>query len=152
MDFKYTPYFIDGVQTYQLSAVDHHLTWRLIRSYQSKDAIAVKWFMLELEKLCPFPIIELQTDNDTAFTDKFSSARGLEPTGLHKLDEWCTKHGVVHRLIPPGVKELNGKVENTHKQDDREFFSQARATTYLELKRFTIAYNEGSVRFSVSRC
>lgn len=102
----------------------------------------MKWFMLELEEKCPFAIIELQTDNDTAFTDKFSSSRGLAPTGLHKLDEWCAKKGVVHRLIPPGQKELNGKVENTHKQDDREFFSQARAKSYAELKRFTIAYNQ----------
>lgn len=142
MDFKYTPYLVEAKQTYQLSAVDHHSSWRLIRSFETKDNLAVKAFIRELEDTCPFPIVELQTDNDTAFTDKFSSQRGLAPTGLHQLDEWCAKKGIVHRLIPPGEKELNGKVENTHKQDDREFFSQAQARTYTELKKFTVSYNE----------
>ena len=142
MDFKHTPYLIEGKPTYQLSVVDHHSSWRLIRSYQTKDALAVKWFMLELEKLCPFTIFELQTDNDAAFTDKFTSQRGLAPTGLHALDEWCTKHKVVHKLIPIGQKELNGKVENTHKQDDRELFSQTKARTYKQLRLFTLAYND----------
>jgi hypothetical protein len=36
MDFKYVPYLIDGEQYYQLSCVDHHSTWRLIRNYSSK--------------------------------------------------------------------------------------------------------------------
>ena len=142
MDFKHTPYLVGGEATYQLSVVDHHSSWRLIRSYRTKSIFAVKWFILELEKLCPFKIIEIQTDNDASFTDKFTSQRGTKPTGVHHLDEWCKANGVVHRLIPVGQKELNGKVENTHKQDDRELFSQVHPKNYAQLKAFTIAYND----------
>ncbi len=47
-----------------------------------------------------------------------------------------------HRLIPIGQKELNGKVENTHKQDDREFFSQIYPKTLAGIQMATISYNQ----------
>ena len=140
MDFKYVPYLIEGKQYYQLSCVDHHSTWRFIRSYFYKNAVCVKMFLEELQEECPFPIIEIQTDNDTAFTDKFSSGVGV--TGDHIFDVWCKKNQITHRLIPVGVKELNGKVENTHKQDDREFFAVNDFKTYKSIELGTRGYNE----------
>ncbi len=41
-----------------------------------------------------------------------------------------------------GVKELNGKVENTHKQDDREFYSQNSFSSYESIALNTRGYNE----------
>lgn len=32
------------------------------------------------------------------------------------------KKNIVHKLIPPGVKELQGLVERSHRQDDQELF------------------------------
>jgi transposase InsO family protein len=140
MDFKYVPYKIENRQYYQLSCVDHHSSWRLIRCYRYKDVISVLTFLNELIKECPFPIIEIQTDNDAAFTDKFSSQVGV--TGGHEMDQWCDANGIVHRLIPVGVKELNGKVENTHKQDDREFFAMGYFNDYESIALNTRGYNE----------
>lgn len=139
MDFKYVPYRIDGKQFYQLSCIDHNSSWRLIRTYRYKSVESVIAFLEELRVLVPFPIIQIQTDNDTAFTDKYSSKLGV-PTGNHPMDQWCSKHEIEHKLIPLGAKELNGKVENSHKQDDREFFSQSLFTTLDELQRASIAY------------
>ena len=133
MDFKYVPYRINGEQLYQLSCVDHHSSWRLIRIYGEKSLMSVMSFMKLLIKVCPFPIVEIQTDNDTAFTDKFSSGIGV--TGAHKLDQLCYENQIRHKLIPVGVKELNGKVENTHKQDDREFYSKG---PYRDFKNIRI--------------
>jgi transposase InsO family protein len=141
MDFKYVPYKIKGEQHYQLSCVDHHSTWRFIRCYPSKETGIVISFLNALARKCPFPIIEIQTDNDSAFTDKFTSQKGIKETGEHAVDEWCQAHDINHRLIPVGQKELNGKVENTHKQDDREFYSQVHALTYDGLKISIAAYN-----------
>jgi hypothetical protein len=58
------------------------------------------------------------------------------------MDMWCKQNDIIHRLIPVGVKELNGKVENTHKQDDREFFSQGTYKSYESLELNTRGYNE----------
>ena len=141
MDFKYVPYLIENKQYYQLSCIDHHSSWRLIRNYKNKNIICVMKFMKELEELCPFPIMEIQTDNDKAFTDKFDS-HGLGVTGQHALDKWCALRDIVHRLIPVGVKELNGKVENTHKQDDREFFAMNDFKSFESIELNTRGYNE----------
>lgn len=140
MDFKYVPYLIAGKQYYQLSCVDHHSSWRLMRQYPNKDLIAVEDFLLTLERECPFPIMELQTDNDTSFTDKFWTEKPGTISGMHVVDEWCARHKVRHKLIPVGEKELNGKVENTHKQDDREFFSQINPKDLVELQEHSQRY------------
>lgn len=140
MDFKYVPYLIQGKQYYQLSCVDHHSSWRFIRCYLYKNATCVTMFLEDLLEHCPFPIIEIQTDNDAAFTDKFISGIGV--TGDHLVDLWCKRNGVIHRLIPVGIKELNGKVENTHKQDDREFFAMNDFNTYESIELGTRGYNE----------
>jgi transposase InsO family protein len=142
MDFKYVSYLINDEQYYQLSAVDHCTSWRLIRAYRRKNEESVKAFLDELNRICPFPIFQIQTDNDAAFTDKYSVGLGTRPTGAHPLDEWCKLYGCRHRLIPIGEKELNGKVENTHKYDDEEFFSQIKAQNFSQLQRETKNHNE----------
>ena len=143
MDFKYTPFLLEGKQTYQLSVVDHHSSWRFIRSYEDRKITTVLKFLDELSKEVPFPIEQIQTDNATEFTDKFSSHhKGLKPTECHDFDIWCSRRGIDHKLIPIGQKEINGKVENTHRYDDREFFSQIKVSTYAELERATREYNQ----------
>ena len=141
MDFKYTPYLIDDIQYYQLSAVDHSTSWRLIRIYRQKNEQSVMEFLRELELRCPFPIFEIQTDNDAAFTDKYSVGLGARPTGCHPMDEWCRLYGCRHKLIPIGEKELNGKVENTHKYDDEEFYSQRQYRSFGTLQAEAQKYN-----------
>jgi transposase InsO family protein len=140
MDFKYVPYKVNGEQFYQLSCVDHHSSWRLIRVYGEKNLFSVMSFLKLLIKVCPFPILEIQTDNDAAFTDKFISGVGV--TGEHEMDLWCSANQVRHKLIPVGVKELNGKVENTHKQDDREFYAKGPYKDFKNIRMNIKGYNE----------
>src|SRR4030067_2149229 len=143
MDFKYTPFLVEGKKTYQLSVVDHHSSWRFIRSFQDRKIETVIHFLNELERAVPFPMVQIQTDNALEFTDKFSNHnRGLKPTDCHDFDVWCKDRGIEHKLIPIGEKEINGKVENTHRFDDREFFSQINVSTFNELELATRQYNQ----------
>ena len=139
MDFKYVPYKIQGKQFYQLSAIDHHSSWRWIKIYERKDQKSVIQFLDELIEECPFAIFQIQTDNDAAFTDKFTHG-GV--SGEHVVDLWCKMKKIEHKLIPVGQKELNGKVENSHKQDDREFFSQVHCLNGEALKLHSTLYNQ----------
>lgn len=149
MDFKYVPQKIRGKQYYQLSVIDHHSDWRLIRIYDNKGFEALEDFLRDLEEEVPFEIMQIQTDNDACFTDKFTSEkRFLGPTGYHLLDEWCAEREIEHKLIPVGEKELNGKVENSHKQDDREFFSQNFFLDYDDIDKKSRAYE---VRWNTRR-
>lgn len=149
MDVKYVPYRINGRQFYEFNAVDHCTTWRLIRAYRNITHENIVAFLSELEVECPFPIFEVQTDNGGEFTDKYQGGR-LRPSGLHPLDIWCADRGIVHRLIPIGQKELNGKVENTHKQDDREFYAGTEDKTFEQLEHRMRGYNDrwNNLRFT----
>jgi len=143
MDIKYVPYKVEGKTYYEFNAVDHHSSWRLIRGYRDKSFESLVAFLAELERECPFAIIQIQTDNGVEFTDKYRVNSNGRPTGLHPLDMWCQKHEIEHKLIPIGVKELNGKVENTHGFDDREFYSQSQGfKNYASLERNMRGWNE----------
>lgn len=142
IDFKYVPYPVSAKQYYQLSAVDHCTSWRLIRVYKNLGIESAKNFLEQLNDLCPFPIFQIQTDNDVSFTDKFTVGLGTRPTGTHPFDEWCKYYGCKHKLIPVGEKEINGKVENTHKWDDEEFYSQHYPKSFEELDSLIRDYNE----------
>ena len=141
MDVKYVPYRINGQQFYEFNTVDHCTTWRLIRAYKNITHANIELYLKELEVECPFPIFEIQTDNGNEFTDKYRGGR-LEPSGWHPLDRWCKARDIDHRLIPIGQKELNGKVENTHKQDDREFYAGEQIKSFESLAKQMRSYNE----------
>jgi hypothetical protein len=144
MDIKYVPFKVEGLQYYEFNAVDHHSSWRLIRAYRDKSHRSLNVFLAELEKHCPFAIFQIQTDNGTEFTDKYRINSDGNPTGEHPLDQWCLKQDIEHKLIPIGVKELNGKVENTHGFDDREFYSSHRNgfKDFMTLERNLRGWNE----------
>lgn len=148
LDIKYVPYLIEGKQMYQFSCVDHHSSFRVIDVYRDRTLTSVISFMERVIMEVPFPILQLQTDNAVEFTDKYSSGMGAAPTGAHELDRWCMMRDIEHKLIPIGEKELNGKVENTHRFDDREFYSQHDPQTYEELRLLIQAYNR---RWNVER-
>ena len=142
LDIKYVSYKVQDRQFYQISAIDHHSSWRLIRTIEYRTLPAVIAFLDELEQKCPFSIIQIQTDNATEFTDKFSAQRGLRPTEFHLFDEWCKERKIQHKLIPVGEKEINGKVENSHKWDDQEFYSQRQFNSLQELQIATRIYSD----------
>ena len=141
MDVKYVPYRINGEQFYEFNAVDHCTTWRLIRLYRNLNRYNMLTFLQVFKSQCPFPIFEIQTDNGIEFTDKYRNGL-VEPSGKHPFDQWCKQNEIIHRLIPIGQKELNGKVENTHKQDDREFYAQGEAKTFESLAKQMKSYNQ----------
>ena len=140
MDIKYVPYLVTGQRFYQLSAVDHCSSWRYMEVLERRTDDDIIGFLNRLEQVCPFEIIQLQTDNAMEFTDRFTSF-GNAPSGNHKLDRWCHKRGIEHKLIPVGEKEINGKVENTHRFDEREFYQRFDFRNLIELRDGVAWYN-----------
>ena len=142
MDIKYVPYLIEGKQFYEFNAVDHHSSYRVMGLYRDRSIISVIHFLEKLNDEMPFEIIQIQTDNAVEFTDKFSSSRGRDPSGEHQFDRWCMLRLIEHRLIPVGEKEINGKVENTHRFDDLELYSQIDPSSFEELEALLSDYND----------
>ena len=142
MDVKYVPGLIDGDQYYEFNIVDHCSTWRCMRIYETKGYESLEKFLKEIETNCPFPIVEIQTDNGKEFTDKYRVNSDGYPTSFHPLDLWCKQNEIRHKLIPIGEKELQGKVENTHKQDDREFYAKYEFNDFWKLENYMRSWND----------
>lgn len=128
LDVKYSPMLVGGKTVYVYVAVDECTRWRFTRAY---DEINEHWtvdFLTRLKAACPFPIWCIQTDNGWEFTFRLHPYEARE----HKMDRWCEENKIRHRLIPPGVKELNGKVERSHRIDADYFYGRA-PTASLEI-------------------
>lgn len=125
MDIKYIPYRIGAHQYYLFNAIDDCTRWRFGYIYENKGVWETEDFVRKLLKECPFRLKKIQTDNGAEFTNKFlSEARCIGKTPKeHILDTLCQKESILHKLIPVGECELNGKVERSHWTDESEFFN-----------------------------
>lgn len=122
LDVKYVPELVGGKKAYNYVIVDECTRWRYARAFDSLCEGSTVEFLESFKRYCPFPIHCIQTDNGHEFTYRLNPiAQHLE----HKMDQWCKANGIKHQLIPPGVKELNGKVERSHRIDEQYFYWKA---------------------------
>jgi len=87
--------------------------------------------MEALLEVCPFTIKRLQTDNGIEFTFRWISQNADEEKA-HPLKTICESNNIVHKLIPPAEKELQGLVERSHRQDDQELYTHVNPQTLEE--------------------
>lgn len=119
MDVKYVPHLIEGRKSYVFVAVDECTRWRFAYAFPTLDSGSTVEFLNMLLDICPFQIHCIQTDNGFEFTHKLNpNMKNYQ----HPMDLWCSSNEIEHRLIPPGVKELNGKVERSHRIDEQYFY------------------------------
>ncbi len=62
----------------------------------------------------------VQTDNGLEFTNRFSNSRRDLPT---LFETTAAKLGIRHKLIRPYTPRHNGKVERSHREDQKRFYS-----------------------------
>lgn len=124
IDVKEVPYAClrgslrrEGKRLYQWTAIDECTRIRFIYGFEEHTPENTVKFLKMLVKVFPFPIKVIQTDNGTEFTYKFIS--DVEKSPMDKLLE---KWGIEHILIPPRTPWHNGKVERSHRNDQRYFY------------------------------
>jgi transposase InsO family protein len=122
IDVKYVPELIEGLRVYNYVAVDECTRLRYIFPYTDLTPRNTVDFLNKIKAFFPFSLRTIQTDNGFEFTNRLiPTHQGHE----HPMDEWCRLSGIRHRCIPPGEKELNGKVERSHRIDEQFFYWQA---------------------------
>ena len=124
IDVKEVPYAClrgalrrDGKHLYQWTAMDECTRIRFIYGFEEHTPENTVKFLKMLVKAFPFRIRTIQTDNGTEFTYKFISDTEKSP-----MDQWLEKEGIEHILIPPRTPWHNGKVERSHRNDQRYFY------------------------------
>lgn len=121
IDVKYVPHKVAGKRAFTYVAIDECTRWRFAYAFEQLDAGSTVTFLEMLKDKFPFPIVCIQTDNGFEFTNKLHP----NPNWNHPTEVWCIENNITHRLIPPGVKELNGKVERSHRIDEQYFYWKA---------------------------
>lgn len=107
----------DGKHLYQWTAIDECTRIRFIYGFEEHTPENSVKFLEMLQKAFPFPIQRIQTDNGVEFTYKYISDTEQSP-----FDVALQKIGIEHILIPPRTPWHNGKVERSHRNDQRYFY------------------------------
>lgn len=160
MDIKYVPSEIVpiGRRYYQYTVTDECTRMRYLAWHDSIWTLRVVETLREAQTFFGFKIDCVQTDNGIEFTFDYTAqltAREKVPKE-HPLDVYCREVTIRHKLIPPGEKELQGKVERSHRTDGEEFYRTIRKRINLfELrkkgKRWLTFYNFKRRHSSIGR-
>jgi len=115
---------------YQWTAIDECTRYRFVYGYEEHTPANSVDFLKRLKKAFPFEIHTIQTDNGTEFTYRF-----ISDTEKCPFEEALEKQKIVHRLIKPRTPWHNGKVERSHRNDQRYFYDFETFKTTTELNQ-----------------
>jgi len=110
------------LKLYQYTAIDEYSRLRFLgaypeqSTYSSADFIlkAIAWFTHRGIKVeC------VQTDNGFEFTNRFSNSKRDIPT---LFEATLANQSIRHKLIRPYTPRHNGKVERSHREDQKRFY------------------------------
>ncbi|MBQ7491402.1 MAG: transposase family protein [Clostridia bacterium] len=111
------------LKLYQYTAIDEFTRLRFLAAYPEQSTYSSADFLQKLYKWYARRGIRVecvQTDNGFEFTNRFSPSKKLLPT----LFEATAAHlGIRHKLIRPYTPRHNGKVERSHREDQKRFYS-----------------------------
>jgi transposase InsO family protein len=124
IDVKEVPYCClkgaakrDEKRLYQWTAIDECTRVRFVYGFDEHTPENSVKFLKMLKKAFPFKIKIIQTDNGTEFTYKYISDNEKCP-----FEDALKVAKIVHKLIPPRTPWHNGKVERSHRNDQRYFY------------------------------
>lgn len=137
IDVKEVPYCClrgaakrDQKHLYQWTAIDECTRYRFIYCFEEHTPENSVRFLNMLKTAFPFKIQVVQTDNGTEFTYKYISDDKECP-----FDTALKEAGIVHKLIPPRTPWQNGKVERSHRSDQRYFYNWEKFSNVKEANR-----------------
>ena len=111
------------LRLYQYTAIDEFTRLRFLAAYPEQSTYSSADFLKKLVKWYARRGIRVecvQTDNGFEFTNRFSnSKREL----LTLFETTAAQLGIRHKLIRPYTPRHNGKVERSHREDQKRFYS-----------------------------
>jgi transposase InsO family protein len=135
IDVKFVPtYCIRGKhkreekKMYQWTAIDECTRVRYVYGYEEHTPENTLKFLERFMEWFQFEILCIQTDNGTEFTNKFVS-----DTKKNVFEKKLEELGIRHKLIKPRTPWHNGKVERSHRMDQRYFYEYE---TFTDMQDF----------------
>ena len=110
------------LRLYQYTAIDEFTRLRFLAAYPEQSTCSSADFLKKLFKWYARRGIRVecvQTDNGFEFTNRFSNSKRDLPT---LFETTATQLGIRHKLIRPYTPRHNGKVERSHREDQKRFY------------------------------
>ena len=111
------------LKLYQYTAIDEFPRLRFLAAYPEQSTYSSADFLKQLTKWYARRGIRVQcvqTDNGFEFTNRFSNSKRNLPT---LFETTAATLGIRHKLIRPYTPRHNGKVERSHREDQKRFYS-----------------------------
>lgn len=138
IDIKYAVRLAKYHWLYQFSGIDAFTRIKYAYIYEHPGNYQAVQFLKRTIKHLPFNILAVKTDNDAAFTNRYTgyqkSADPMNPR-LHVFDLLCLQESIEHYLIDKGKPQQNGKIERSHRTDDEEFYDTYKFTNLSKLRK-----------------
>ena len=124
MDVKYVPtHCYTGKlpdKFYQYTIIDEASRERFIYPFKEQSSHSTVQFLKMAVKHFGYKPNIIQTDNGFEFTNRFSNSKRDLQTLFEKT---AAELGIRHKLIRPYTPRHNGKVERSHREDQKRFYS-----------------------------
>jgi transposase InsO family protein len=124
-----------GMKFYQYTAIDEFSRLRYIEAFEEASSYSSALFLqnaLTFYAKHGFSIECVQTDNGSEFTNRFNRSKRQRPTHFELSADLL---GVKHKLIRPYTPRHNGKVERSHREDNKRFYSSHRFYSFHDFAK-----------------
>ena len=129
------------LRLFQYTAIDEFTRLRFLGAYPEQSTYSSADFLKKLVKWYARRKIRVecvQTDNGFAFTNRFSNSKRDLPA---LFEQTAALPGTRHKLIRPYTSRHNGKVERSHREDHKRFYSCHKFYSLNGFnKQFTVQY------------
>lgn len=114
------------LRLFQYTAIDEYSRLRYLGAYEEQSTYSSANFLRKMTawfKRRGVTVECVQTDNGFEFTNRFANSRRDIPT---LFETTAAQLAIRHKLIRPYTPRHNGKVERSHREDQKRFYSTHR--------------------------
>jgi len=135
----------DGEKYYQYTAIDEFSRLRYLGAFRQANTFSSEQFLMDM--LAWFQkrgiTVEcVQTDNGYEFTKRFAKTR--EERNPTLFESRLEALGIRHKLIRPYTPRHNGKVERSHREDQKRLYSKGRFFDFMDFETQLHRHNQRS--------
>jgi len=117
------PNLLAGERYYQFTAIDEFSRLRFLMGFKDNSTYSAAVFLqaaVDFYAKFDIQVNTVQTDNGFEFTNRFSNSKKDKPT-LFQIT--AASFGIQHKTIKPFTPRHNGKVERSHREDQKRFYN-----------------------------
>ena len=132
---------------YQYTAIDEYSRLRYLEAFEEANTYSSQIFAQQVLRWFRQRGIQvecIQTDNGFEFTKRLG--RSKNERDLTLFEQFLQSQGVQHKTIRPYTPRHNGKVERSHREDQKRLYDQAKFFSFDDFKTQLRRHNQRTNR------